>query len=71
MASLFKIHIDHAKCTNCGICIDTCDQDVYDFDIEEVLYLKDESSCVGCRDCVKACLLHALSVHESASKVEI
>jgi len=64
MASLFKIDIDHAKCTNCGICIDTCDQGVYDFNSEEVLYVKDESMCVGCRDCVKACPLHALSVRE-------
>ena len=70
MTSLFRIDLDHAKCTNCGICIDACEQGVYDFNSEEVLHIKDESLCVGCRDCVSSCPLGALSVREAASRDE-
>lgn len=30
--------------------------------------MKDESLCIGCRDCVRSCTLRALTVRESASK---
>ncbi len=49
--SLFKIRIDHAKCTSCGICAKKCKASCIDARARTVDY----SRCVNCFNCVNSC----------------
>ena len=53
--SLYRLHIDQHKCTNCGVCNKVCKMDV------DVMKSPNSPECIRCGDCVKQCPQNALS----------
>ena len=55
--------IDEAACTGCGICEDSCMEDVIRMDRErEKAYIAYRGDCQGCFICVKDCPREAITV---------
>jgi ferredoxin len=52
---------DESECVDCGACISVCPREVFTFDAEWRLAMK-EDRCVLCGRCVPACPHRALSV---------
>ncbi len=62
--SLFKIHIDKAKCNHCGVCATKCKASCINSSEQFVDYTR----CVDCFDCIGECRQHALSYNLRVQK---
>lgn len=62
--SLFKVHIDTAKCNGCGLCATKCKASC----INSKEHAIDYSRCVDCFDCLGACKQKALVYNASLKK---
>jgi NAD-dependent dihydropyrimidine dehydrogenase PreA subunit len=51
--------INTDECTGCGICVDTCTQDVLDI-VRDVATVINEDSCTGCGECMEECPMGAI-----------
>lgn len=51
--------IDADECIACGICVDSCPQDV--LEVADVAQVADEASCIACGACVDACPAGAIT----------
>jgi len=59
----FRIAIDHAACTGCGICVDICPRGVYELDKEMgKAVVLDRGKCENCTACFKQCPEQAISI---------
>jgi len=58
-----KAEIDYKKCTNCGICKDTCRFEAIDFQQDK--YVINEYACEGCKLCVLTCPEKAIKLVEN------
>ncbi|PNR89784.1 (4Fe-4S)-binding protein [Petrotoga sp. 9T1HF07.CasAA.8.2] len=58
-----KAEIDYEKCTNCGICKDTCRFEAIDFQQDK--YVINEYACEGCKLCVLTCPEKAIKLVEN------
>jgi len=57
--SIFKIHIDKEKCTQCKACAKSCKTHTIDYLHD---YSIDHSRCVSCYNCIDACHFDALKL---------
>lgn len=55
------IHIDHARCTGCGVCVDICPEDVLHVE-EAKVAAKYPEECWYCGSCVYDCPHEAIEV---------
>ncbi len=60
--SVFKIQIDHSKCTNCKACAKSCKTNTID---NSNGYKIDHSRCVSCYNCIDACKFDAIKLSPS------
>jgi NAD-dependent dihydropyrimidine dehydrogenase PreA subunit len=60
---MVKIVIDHAKCTGCGTCADTCPVGVFEIKDGKSKAVKPEE-CLVCRACEVQCTESAIQVIE-------
>ena len=51
--------IDADECIACGVCVDTCPQDV--LEVNDVATVTNEENCVGCGACQEACPAGAIT----------
>lgn len=56
--------IDTDECTGCGICVDTCPNDVLEL-IDDVSTVVNEEACTGCGACAEECPMEAIKIEES------
>ena len=56
--------IDTDECTGCGICVDTCPNDVLEL-IDDVSTVVNEEACTGCGACVEECPMEAIKIEEN------
>ena len=49
-----EININSSWCKGCGICVTLCPKDVLILD-EAVVKVKDNESCIGCKQCEYHC----------------
>ncbi len=52
--------IDDDECIGCGICVDTCSQEVLEV-VDGHADAVNEDSCIACGDCVEECPMGAIS----------
>ncbi len=55
--------IDADECIGCGICVDTCPQEVLDI-VDGVCDAVNEEACIGCGACVEDCPMDAIVIEE-------
>jgi NAD-dependent dihydropyrimidine dehydrogenase PreA subunit len=60
---MYKITVDHDKCTGCESCVDICPFDVYEMQNEKSVPVRPED-CEGCMSCVESCPEEAIVVEE-------
>ena len=51
--------IDNDECTGCGICVDTCENDVLDI-VQDLAVVINEDNCTACGDCMEECPMAAI-----------
>jgi NAD-dependent dihydropyrimidine dehydrogenase PreA subunit len=51
--------INADECTGCGICVDTCTQDVLDI-VRDMATVINEDACTGCGECMEECPMGAI-----------
>ncbi len=51
--------INTDECSACGICVDTCEQDVIEI-VRDRATVVNEESCIGCGDCMDECPMGAI-----------
>lgn len=56
----YKVHIDYATCTDCGLCEAFCPVEVFEMDGSPQVVRED--ACWGCETCVGQCPVHAISL---------
>jgi len=54
--------IDRQKCTVCGMCVDSCPEDVLAVEAS-VLVIANPGACTMCAECESICPEHAVSVY--------
>jgi len=64
--SLFKIRIDNAKCTSCGICAKKCKASCIDTKTKTIDYTR----CVNCFNCINNCSRKGISFAASHPSVD-
>lgn len=55
--------IDTDECSGCGICVDTCANEVLDI-VDAAAGVVNEDACTACGDCVEECPMGAIEVEE-------
>ncbi|HUT54868.1 MAG TPA: 4Fe-4S dicluster domain-containing protein [bacterium] len=60
---MYKITVDHDKCTGCESCVDICPFDVFEMQNEKSVPVRPED-CEGCMSCVESCAEEAIVVEE-------
>ena len=56
------------KCTNCGLCVETCPEDAMVLDDDGVAVI-DEARCIGCGECIAQCSSDAVGFNwDTASR---
>jgi len=61
---MWRIEVDHDKCTGCESCVDICPMDVYEMQDEKSVPVNADE-CEGCMSCVEACPEEAIVVEEA------
>ncbi|MDR2621351.1 MAG: 4Fe-4S binding protein [Dysgonamonadaceae bacterium] len=59
--SIFRITLDHSKCTSCGLCEKACKSQCIDSKEKTV----DNSRCVACFNCLDRCKTNSVKYHPS------
>lgn len=55
--------INEKLCFGCGLCVDTCSEDVWRFDeVKKKPYVKYPRDCVSCKFCEAWCPIGAIKV---------
>ena len=54
------IKVEHEKCTNCGLCIETCPINIIERKAE--LITIDDSRCIKCKTCIVTCPVKAIYI---------
>ncbi len=54
--------IDRQKCTVCGMCVDSCPEDVLAVEAD-ALVIANPGACTMCAECESICPEHAVSVY--------
>lgn len=68
-----KIKVNKDKCTACGICVDTCPQEIYEIRTEgerRTAIPAQQENCSGCRTCEEKCPEGAIHIEEEIRKVK-
>lgn len=52
--------IDEDTCIGCGICVDSCPQEVIEV-VDSVLEVVNEDACIACGDCLEECPMGAIT----------
>lgn len=68
-----KIKVDGDKCSGCGICSDTCPQEILKVRTtgkRRIVILVGEEKCSGCRTCEEKCPEKAIQIEEEIRKVK-
>lgn len=52
--SVYRLKVDHEKCTSCGACSKVCRMDV------QVYRTPNHPECIRCGDCIRSCPHHAI-----------
>jgi len=55
--SIFRVNVDHSKCTKCGVCIDICPLDAAKGMVERK---KMPADCFSCARCLNVCPVDAI-----------
>ncbi len=55
--------IDADECSGCGICVDTCENEVLDI-VGSTAAVVNEDSCTSCGSCAEECPMGAITVEE-------
>ncbi|RLI25540.1 MAG: hypothetical protein DRO52_03905 [Candidatus Hecatellales archaeon] len=58
----FLVAIDKNACSNCKICLDTCEKGVFAVNSKGEIYVSNPSNCVGCWKCFNSCLCNAILI---------
>lgn len=64
-----KILLNRPDCIDCGVCIDVCPTEVFDWDTEHHLQL-DTPRCYGCGRCVPVCPTNALDLESFSAHLD-
>jgi NAD-dependent dihydropyrimidine dehydrogenase PreA subunit len=51
--------INADECSACGICVDTCPQDVLDI-VRDAATVVNEDACIACGECMEECPMGAI-----------
>ncbi len=51
--------IDTEECIGCGICVDSCPQDVLEV-VDDTVEAVNDDACIACGDCVEECPMGAI-----------
>jgi NAD-dependent dihydropyrimidine dehydrogenase PreA subunit len=51
--------INADECSACGICVDTCAQDVLDI-VRDAAIVVNEDACIACGECMEECPMGAI-----------
>ena len=54
--------VDSAKCTNNGICVDSCPVDAITYEDDKAVV--DEEACIDCGACIEVCPVKAIEMVE-------
>lgn len=55
--------IDTDECSGCGICIDSCPNEVLDI-VGSTASVVNEDACIECGECVEECPMGAIDIEE-------
>ena len=55
--------IDTDECSGCGICVDSCPNNVLDI-VNDHATVANEDDCIACGDCMEECPMGAIEVEE-------
>lgn len=55
--------IDTDECSGCGICVDTCANEVLDI-VDSTATVSNEDACTACGDCMEECPMGAIEVED-------
>lgn len=56
MKDKFEVEINEKWCSGCGLCVDICPKDVFEFDIKKnVARVRRPDDCIGCNICEERC----------------
>ena len=65
---MIQIAIDEKACVSCGLCVDTCPTEVFQFDTgRDLAQVAKPAECFGCLSCSEICPASAIS-HEGVSR---
>ena len=63
LAAKYNKEIDLHLCKGCGICVDTCVNEVLDI-VGSVATVVNEDACTACGDCMEECPMGAIEVED-------
>ena len=52
--------IDEDTCIGCGICVDTCPQEVLEVG-DGIVQVVNEEACIACSDCLEECPMGSIT----------
>lgn len=52
--------IDEAECTGCGLCVDTCPENVLELNDDDIVFLAKPDDCTSCGECEEECPSEAI-----------
>jgi Pyruvate/2-oxoacid:ferredoxin oxidoreductase delta subunit len=58
--------IDQERCMNCGLCVDLCQEQAINMNLNNYTVEIDSSKCSGCGSCVNDCPGEAISLSKTA-----
>jgi len=61
LKNVTTLNLNKDICTNCGMCINVCPQEVFEFNNSRLVII-DKDRCMECGACEKNCPVNALSV---------
>ncbi len=53
--------LNEDECSGCGVCVDVCPNEVYDFD-GDLCIVANADDCDGCETCVDECAMECIEL---------